>query len=82
MKNSNHLLLHKTTTDQSRHLFPKHRELDPSVTSRVEAALSRTRPEMSGKQQSRGWLLDGFGRSRIWLLLLGKTRNLFVSERF
>lgn len=81
MKNSNHLLLHKTTTDQSRHLFPKQKELDLLVTPQAEAALSCTRTETSGKQQSRGWLLDGFGRSRIWILLLGKTRNLFVSER-
>lgn len=48
------------------------------MTSQVEAALSCTRIEISGG--SRDWLLGGFGRSRIWLLLLGKTRNLYLRD--
>lgn len=80
MKNSNHLLPHKTTTEQSRHLFPKQEGLDPLVTSRVEAALSCTRIETLWKQQSRDWLLHGFGRSRIWLLAPWKDKE-FVCIR-
>lgn len=58
MKNSNHLLQHKTTTDQSRHLFSKQKELDPSVTSQVEATLSCTRTEVEAAEQglAAGWL--------------------------
>lgn len=80
MKNSNHLLLYKTTTEQSRLLFSKQKELDPSVTSQVEAALSCTRTETAGGS-SRAGLAAGW----LW-----KIRNLpfapwkdkeFVTER-